>query len=271
MYGKCQHCCCSIRCQSVQEQCEFTGNSYQWRIYSFLSMEKKWSKCGNQQPQTYSDNALNNGRFDSCVMTSNAELRFRKPGFFWNHYHDSESDVTASVSIAAAHPVQSCRNNVTFTALQPMADQRLLINGKRTEQCGNQQRNVFWQYTQQWDSLRCMMTRMRLCFRKPGFFGNNYHDSESECNGKCQHCPLLHPDAICAGTNVTFTATPTMAIILLLINGKRTELMSEITAHVFWQSLSNGDSFAVWWKQCGCVAKSGYINALWSSNLRATR
>jgi len=44
-------------------------------------------------------------------------------------------NVTASVSIAAAPSGAICAGtNVTFTATQPMADQRLLINGKRTEQ-----------------------------------------------------------------------------------------------------------------------------------------
>jgi len=98
---------------------------------------------------------------------------------------------------------------------------------------------------------------MRIVFQEAGFFGNNYHDSESECNGSVS-IAVAPSGAICAGTNVTFTATPTNGGSTPSYQWKKngTNVGTNSTTYSD-NALSNGDSIrCVMTSNAACVGEN---------------
>jgi hypothetical protein len=179
-----------------------------------VSPSYQWKLNGNDvgtNSDTYSNASLANGDVITCVMTSNATCASPATATSNAITMTVNPLVTPSVSIAASPGSTICAGtNVTFTATPTNGgaspSYQWKLNGSNVGTNSNTYSNAA---LANGDVVSCVMTSNASCLTTPTATSNDITMVVSATVVPSVSIAADPGNTICAGTNVTFTATPT--------------------------------------------------------------
>ncbi|MFN8166751.1 MAG: hypothetical protein U0X76_11455 [Bacteroidia bacterium] len=176
--------------------------SYQWK--------KNGSNVGTNST-TYTDAALANSDVITCVMTSNATCATGSPATSNAIIMTVNANVAASVSIAASPSGAICSGtNVTFTATPTNGGASPIYQWKKNGvNVGTNSATYSDATLANGNTITCTMTSNASCVTGSPATSNTITMTVNTSVAASVSIAASPSGAICAGTNVTFTATPT--------------------------------------------------------------
>ena len=226
-----------------------TTPAYQWKLNG--------ANTGTNSP-TYSNAALANGNVVSCVMTSNASCVSGSPATSNSITMTVNPNVTASISIAASSNPVCAGTPVTFTATP--------INGGTTPayqwklngvNAGTNSPTYSNAVLANGDVISCIMTSDAACVSGSPATSNSVTMTVNP-NVSASISIAASSNPVCAGTPVTFTATPvnggTTPVYQWKLNGVNTGTNSPTYSN---STLANGNVVScVMTSNASCVSGS---------------
>ena len=173
----------------------------------------QWKKNGTVvgiNNSTYSDNTLLNSDQISCEMTSSLSCALPNPAISNSITMTVNANITASVSITASPSNSICSGtNVSFTALAVNGGSPSYQWKKNGTNVGTNISSYSNNSLLNNDQIICVMTSTASCVSGSPATSNTITMSVATPSTASVNISANPAGAICAGTNVTFSATPT--------------------------------------------------------------
>ncbi|MBK6339389.1 MAG: hypothetical protein IPF63_07260 [Bacteroidetes bacterium] len=171
-------------------------------------MEEKWVNVGANSA-TYSSTTLVNGDIITCVLTSNATCPTGNPATSNQVIMTVNPNLPVSVSISADNNPICAGTNVTFTAVPTNGGAAPVYQWKKNGvNVGSNSATYSSLTLVNGDIITCVLTSNATCPT-----GNPATSNQVVITVTAQPTAtfaiVADNNSICAGTNVTFTATPT--------------------------------------------------------------